>query len=156
MAKVQNRDRLLKKLADLPTKTRAAIKPAIQQGADEIVAMQKRLVPKRSHNLERSIKSVSGNYTPDNANVRGVGGGGKGGDPDLTVHVVAGDAKAWYARLVEFGTAPHINGGKFKGTQHPGAKARPYFYPAVRALRRRVKSRITRATKKAAQQVASQ
>jgi HK97 gp10 family phage protein len=115
--------------------------------------MQKRLVPKDSGALERSIKVVKGNYTPDNANVRGVGGAGAG-DPDLTVRVVAGNAEAWYARLVEFGTAPHENKGKFAGTDHPGTKAQPYFFPAVRALRRRVKARITRATKKAVKEVA--
>lgn len=116
--------------------------------------MQKRLVPKDSGALERSIRVVKGTYRPENANVRGVGGAGEG-DPDLTVRVVAGDATAWYARLVEFGTAPHENKGKFGGTQHPGTKPQPYFFPAVRALRRRVKARVTRATKKAAKEVAS-
>jgi len=116
--------------------------------------MQKRLVPKDSGALERSIRVVKGSYTPDNANVRGVGGAGDG-DPDLTVRVVAGDATAWYARLVEFGTAPHINRGRFPGTQHPGTRPQPYFFPAVRALRRRVKSRITRATRKAAREIAN-
>lgn len=138
----------------MPLKARQAIAPALEQGANEIAAMQKRLVPKASGALERSIRVVKGNYTPDNANVRGVGGAGAG-DPDLTVRVVAGDATAWYARLVEFGTAPHENGGRFAGTQNPGTKAQPYFYPAVRALRRRVKGRITRATKKAVKEVAS-
>lgn len=153
MAKVLNRERLLAKLAALPQKVKTQVGLAIDQGAAEIVSMQKRLVPKDSGALERSIKAVKGSYTPDNANVRGVGTTGAG-DPDLTVHIVAGNAEAWYARLVEFGTAPHINGGKFKGTSNPGTSARPYFYPPVRALRRRVKSRITRATKKAAQEVA--
>jgi HK97 gp10 family phage protein len=154
MAKVQNREQLLRKLAALPQKARRAIAPAIEQGADEIVAMQKRLVPKDSGALERSIRKVKGNYTPDNANVRGIGGAGAG-DPDLTVRVVAGDAGAWYARLVEFSTAPHANKGLFEGTQHPGTKAQPFFFPAVRALRRRVKARITRATKKAVREIAS-
>ncbi|MFC4172640.1 HK97-gp10 family putative phage morphogenesis protein [Microvirga sp. GCM10011540] len=154
MAKVRNREKLLRKLAALPQKVRDHVGPAIRQGADEIVAMQKRLAPKDSGALARSIQAVRGSYTPENANVRGVGTTGEG-DPDLTVHIVAGNAEAWYARLVEFGTAPHENKGKFAGTQHPGTRPQPYFYPPVRALRRRVKSRITRATKKAAKEAAS-
>jgi hypothetical protein len=120
--------------------------------------MQKRLAPKDSGALERSINYVRGTYTPENSNVRGVGGGkGQGsivGDPDLSYHIVAGDDVAWYARLIEHGTPPHINKGMSPGTQHPGTKPQPYFYPAFRALRRRVKSRITRATKKAVKEIA--
>lgn len=152
MAKVQNREKLLRKLAALPQKARQAIGPALEQGAAEIVAMQKRLVPKDTGALERSIKYVKGTYTPDRK-ARGLGGSGAG-DPDLTVRVVAGDAEAWYARLVEFGTPPHVNAGKFAGSQHPGTRPQPFFYPPVRALRKRVKSRITRATKKAAREIA--
>ncbi|MCB5173646.1 HK97-gp10 family putative phage morphogenesis protein [Microvirga lenta] len=155
MARVRNRDKLLRKLAALPQKARQTIGPAIDQGAAEIVGMQKRLVPKESGALERSIRAVKGNYKAENANVRGVSAGGVQGDPDLSVTIVAGDAAAWYARLVEFGTAPHENKGLFAGTQHPGTRPQPYFYPPVRALRKRVKSRITRATKKAAREVAS-
>lgn len=154
---LRNRDRLLKKLAELPEAMRKAVGPAMDQGADEIVALQKRLAPKKSGALARSIKKVKGSYRPDNANVRGVGVGSEGieGDPDLSVHVVAGDAEAFYAAFVEFGTAPHVNGGKFAGTEHPGAKAQPFFYPAYRALRKRTKARITRAGRKAAKEMAS-
>lgn len=45
--------------------------------------------------------------------------------------VQAGDANAYYVRWVEFG--------------HGNAAARPFFYPTVRALRRRVKARVVRA-----------
>lgn len=45
--------------------------------------------------------------------------------------VQAGDEKAFYPKWVEFG--------------HDKAAARPFFYPTVRALRRRVKARVTRA-----------
>jgi len=129
--------------------------------------MQKRLAPEESGALKRSIKRVKGSYKPDNANVRGVGGGGVEGDPELSVFIVAGDAEAWYARLVEFGTPPHqikpkrrkamkFGDENFATTiNHPGAKHTPFFYPPVRALRRRVRSRITRATKKAVREIAT-
>jgi HK97 gp10 family phage protein len=71
------------------------------------------------------------------------------------MRIVAGDAKAWYARLVEFGTAPHVNGGRFAGTLHPGASPRPFFYPVFRANRRRARSRLTRAIRKGIKEAAS-
>ncbi|HEV2557960.1 MAG TPA: HK97-gp10 family putative phage morphogenesis protein [Microvirga sp.] len=149
MAKVQNRERLLAKLAAIPPKMREAMSTAMQQGADEITRLQKNLAPQKSGALRNSIRNVKGSYTPDNANVRGVGGGGGEGDPELTIHLVAGDATAYYAAFVEFGTAPHAQGGKFAGTEHPGTRPRPFFYPAYRSLKRRYRARLTRATKKA-------
>lgn len=38
--------------------------------------------------------------------------------------------KAYHAHLVEFGTAPHINRGKFSGSKHPGTAAQPFVRPA--------------------------
>lgn len=38
--------------------------------------------------------------------------------------------KGRHGHLVEFGTAPHINGGVFAGTQNPGTAARPFMRPA--------------------------
>lgn len=145
---IQNRDRLLKKLAAIQGAPRTAIKAALDKSAAEIVAMQKSLVPRKTGALANSIGYSFGGFTADNANVRGVSGGA-GGDPDLTVIIHAGDAKAFYAAWVEFGTAPHPSGGKFEGTENPGTPAQPYFYPAYRALKKRAKSRISRATKQA-------
>jgi HK97 gp10 family phage protein len=147
MAKVQNRERLLRKLAAIPQKVRQHLAPGIEQGAAEVVATAKRLAPKDSGALERSIKYIKGS--------RATSKGTQEGDPDLTVHIVAGNDEAWYARLVEFGTPPHENKGKFAGTQHPGTRPQPYFYPAWRAYRKRVKSRITRAMKKGIKEAVS-
>lgn len=152
MAKVQNREKLLRKLAALPQKVRDQVGPAIKQGADEIVAMQKRL--SHSRRVADSIQAVKGNVSTRTSG--SLSAGGVKGDPDLTVTITAGSEEAYWARWQEFGTAPHKVGGKFEGADHPGTAAMPFFYPPVRALRRRVKSRITRATKKAAREVASQ
>lgn len=150
--KIRGRERLLAKMKALPPQVRSAIKQALAQGADEITNMQKRLVPVDSGDLRDSIAQTWGagkvRYSSLNA-------GAETGDPDLTVRLSAGNSKVRYAHLVEFGTAPHINGGKFAGSQHPGTAAHPFFFPAYRALRKRVKSRITRATNKAAKTVAS-
>lgn len=124
------------------------MRAALETGAQQVVATAKRLVPKDSGDLERSIGYTFGNYAPENSNVRGVTSGG-GGDPDLSVTIHAGDAKAFYAAFVEFGTSPHDNGGKFKGTKHPGSTPSPFFFPAYRANKKSVKARVTRAMNKA-------
>lgn len=35
-----------------------------------------------------------------------------------------------HGHLLEFGTAPHVNGGVFTGTQHPGTAPQPFVRPA--------------------------
>lgn len=151
---IQGREPLLRKLAKVHPDIRKALKPALLEAGNEIANLQRKLAPQRTGALRRSIKVVSGDFKSDNPNVRGVGGQGRG-DPDLTVRVVAGDAEAFYAAWVEFGTAPHTNAGKFAGTQNPGATPRPFFFPAYRALKKRVKSRITSVTRKAIKGVVS-
>lgn len=148
MSKITGRDRLLKKMAAIPAEIRKEMAAAIRQGADEIVGLQKRLAPVQSGDLRDSIVASSGKAAPKYSTFKGKSGGGES-DPDLSVTISAGNAKVRYSHLVEFGTAPHLNGGKFAGTQNPGTPARPFFFPAYRALRRKVKGRITRSTKKA-------
>lgn len=158
--KIQGRERLLAKMKALPGEVRSAIKQALAEGADEITDMQKRLAPVSatgSHGnapgaLRDSIVQTWGGGKVRYSSL--AGNAGEAGDPDLSVRISAGNSKVRYAHLVEFGTAPHINAGKFAGTQNPGAAAQPFFFPAYRALRKRVKSRITRATNKAAKKVA--
>lgn len=43
---------------------------------------------------------------------------------------VGPSSPAYHAHLVEFGTAPHINGGRFAGSQHPGTSPQPFARPA--------------------------
>lgn len=50
--------------------------------------------------------------------------------------------KAYHAHLVEFGTAPHINGGKFAGSKHPGTAPQPFARPAWDATQAEVLARI--------------
>ena len=150
MAKVDGLDRLKARFAKIPPHVRSAMRQAMADGADEVTAMQKRLVPKRTGALADSIvQTWGGDVGPAYASLRSGGGGRAAGD--LSVKVTAGNTRVRYAHLVEFGTAPHIAGGMFKGAQHPGTRAQPFFYSAWRALKRRVKSQITRASKKAIQ-----
>lgn len=152
--KISGRSALLRKLATLPEAARQEIGKAIKTSADEIVSAQKRQAPKRTGALAASIVASTGANVPKYASV-GLTGSGQAGDPDLTVVISAGNTRVRYAHLVEFGTAPHENKGLFEGSQHPGAKPAPFFYPVYRAYRKRVKSRITRATRKSARAAAS-
>lgn len=149
--RLERQQELLRKMSEIPSAIRSAMKQALAEGADEINDMQRRLAPKKTGKLAASIKQTWGG---GKERYSSVSAGTGDGDPDLTVTLSAGNSKVRYAHLVEFGTAPHTLGGIFKGAQHPGTAAQPFFFPAYRALRRRVKSRITRATKRAVQQAA--
>lgn len=105
----------------------------LESGADDIVRTAKILVPVKSGATRASIRKERV----------------AGGDADLTIAVVAGGRTVPQARWIEFGTAPHINKGRFAGTQNPGMAAQPFFYPAYRLKKRAVKARVTRAMKKA-------
>ena len=116
MAKVEGLERLKRRLAKLPKKMKAEVKVALEKSADELVAMQRRLVPVDQGDLRDSIQKRDGNH-------------------ELSVEVVAGSDKAFYATFVEFGTR-----------ERP---AQPFFFPPYRALRKRIKSRTSRAVGKA-------
>ncbi len=139
--KIEGKDRLKRKLQAMPKTARAEIRKALETSAAEMADTAKQFVPVASGDLKASIGYTFGDYRAENANVRGVsGGGGKLGDKDLTVTIHAGDAKAFYASFVEFGTV--------------NASANAYFFPAYRLVKRRVKGRVSRATNKAAKMVA--
>lgn len=59
------------------------------------------------------------------------------------------------AVLAESGTHAHRAGGKFKGALIPAEQPRQFFYPAYRALKKRIKSRISRAITKGIKKVAA-
>lgn len=154
--KIEGREALKRKLKAMPQVARTEIRKALEQSAREIVDAAKGFAPAQSGALRNSIDFTFGDYKPANSNVRGATAtGGKLGDKDLTVTVHAGDETAFYAAFVEFGTAPHQVGGLYAGATHPGSSPRPFFFPAYRLTRKRVKGRITRATNKAAKKVAA-
>jgi hypothetical protein len=149
------RAQVLARLAAIPRHVRKAVGDAMQAGADEITEMQKRFAPVGVRDpkrvLKKSIYNVKGEIPgarPDTT-IRG--------DPDLTIHLLAGGASpytgfVWYARHVEFGTKPHVLGGRFAGRQHPGTRPQPFFFPVYRTMRRRYKARVTRAMRRAIRQ----
>lgn len=142
---------LQRKLDRLPQVAKARIREAMEQGAEEIVAMMRSFVPVDSGALKESIGWTWGR-APKGAltlgKVQSVGG-------DLTITVYAGNSEAYWARWVEFGTKAHTAGGQFAGATIPAIPASPYFFVSYRANRKKVKSRITRAINKAAKEVAA-
>lgn len=152
MAKITGRESLLAKMAKMPTAVRSAVKQALAQGADETQADMRRLAPKKTGALAESIVQTWGGGKVRYSSLSG--DTGEAGDPDLSVRISAGNSKVRYSHLVEFGTAPHKNGGLFEGTQHPGTTAQPFFYPAYRSNRRKVRARMSRAAAKALKQAA--
>lgn len=49
----------------------------------------------------------------------------------------------FYSHLVEFGTKPHINGGKFAGSKHPGTRPQPFLRPAWDSTQAEALTRIS-------------
>lgn len=137
------RYKLTKKIPDL---VRAAVQEAMELSAEETVAAMKSLVPVESGDLRDSIGWTWGEPPKGAVIVARSQAKSKTG---LRITIYAGNDQAYYARWVEFGTAPHVNGGKFAGTQNPGMRAKPFFFPGWRLVRRRVKGRVTRSIKKA-------
>ena len=153
------------KLKKIPAEARSAIKQALAESADETVATMKNLAPVSktgSHGwepgmLRESIVATFGDgSTPKYAAFTARKGRRrvKAADPDLSVTITAGNEDVRYAHLVEFGTAPHVNGGRFKGSQHPGTQAQPFFYPGYRANKKKAAARIKRAVKRGIQAAA--
>lgn len=136
---------LNKKVAAIPKRVEARARAAMEAGADELVDMMKRFVPVDDGDLRDSIGWTWGAAPKGSVALAESTADSRG----LKITVYAGNEKAYYARWVEFGTAPHVNGGKFPGTQNPGIRAQSFFFPSWRALRKRIQARIRRETAKA-------
>lgn len=147
-------DRLRRKLREIPKQAQVEIAKAMEEGAEEIVAMARSLVAVDEGTLRDSIGWTWGE-APQGSIVLGRVKGRRGrSSSNMRITIFAGNREAFYARWREFGTAPHVNAGLYPGTQHPGTPARPFFFVAYRANRKRVRGRVSRAVGKAARKVA--
>lgn len=160
MSRMERLDRARAKLRALPKAVRAEIAAALQASAEQIAGTARSFAPRDSGDLARSIRVEDGSFVQKNANVRGVtiGKAQFAGDPDLVRYIVAGDDRAWYARLIEFGTKARTvrNWYGREGVAVPvgAGPAQPFMGPAYRTNKRQIRARIARATRKAAQDVA--
>ena len=124
----------------MPARIRLAAAAAMEQGADEMVAMMQRLVPVDDGQLRASIGWTWGDAPAGSFTVTTIKGGRRAGTDvaalRLTIYATAKDEKGRpYASWVEFGTKR--------------SAANPFFWPSYRALRKRVAGRIYRAIRKA-------
>lgn len=148
---VRNKDKLLRKLGQLAPATQKNLAEANRQTADEMVALARNFAPSRTGALRESIVATPPGGTPP-AHSQGAGAGVV---PEGAYAVSAGNSKVRYARLVEYGTSPHDNEGRFKGTQNPGARRQPFFWTAYRLIRKKMRSRASRSINKAVKEVAA-
>ena len=128
----------------IPRAVVAATIKAMEKSADEIVASMKGFVPVDDGDLRDSIGWTWGE-PPQGAVIVSKSSATPGSG--LRITIFAGNQDAFYARFVEFGTAPHVAGRD--GVAHPGAGAHPFFFPGYRLNKKRAKSRITRTMRKA-------
>lgn len=161
MAKMKGLEALQAKLKRMPKAARSEIRQALAEGSDAMVATMRKLAPvspSGTHgfppgHLRASIVATFGDGSvPKYAAFRARKGRRviRANDPDLSVTITAGDEDVRYAHLVEFGTRPHPNKGKFAGTMHPGTRPQPFFYPGYRAHKKSVRARIARAINRSA------
>lgn len=185
--RVRGLDRLKRQLSALPNSVRAAMSDALADGAAEMAGAIRRAAPRldvatkrrRPGALQDSVGSCAGPPPKTSATgaLRGKAAVGNHAlanwaldDAGLLYSVYAGNDEAYYARWVEFGTAPSTKGqrvgarasdvkqskqGRIAGRTHPGHRAQPFFYPNVRAKRKAVKAKVMRATRKAAKAIAA-
>lgn len=118
-----------KRLASIGPVAQAAARPVMEQGAKELVALMQQLCPVDDGVLRASIRwawvrAPAGAKVIDEMSIKG-----------LRIVIFAGDSEAFYARFAEFGTSD--------------TPAHPFFWPAYRALKTKIKGRITRAVRKA-------
>lgn len=123
-------DRLKRKLSSMPGAARKELRRALDQSAFEIADTAHANAPREDGNLRRSIRTENG-------------------DHDMQVHVLAGGPLTTRpVRKGQSATYDYALGTEFGNKDTP---AQPFFFPAYRANKRRVKSRVNRAVKKAAQ-----
>lgn len=136
-------DDLLKTLA--PKLEKNIMRAALRAGAAVLRGEARRLVPRDTQDLFKSIRVST--------RIR------KG---QITASVKAGNAIAYYAHMVEFGTRAHtekapkgaamdVNGVARRVVDHPGARQKPFlrntadnkFHEAVQTIAAKLRERLT-------------
>lgn len=122
-----------KRLQAIPRAVRDAVTPALIKGAEEIATRAKRNA-RPSKDTGALIASIAvtppGGTTPAYSQP-----GGANRVPENQATVTVGNTDVRYGHLVEYGTTK--------------AQAQPFFWPAVRAVGKRARNRVTRAMRKA-------
>lgn len=144
--------KLAKRLEAIPAEIVAELRPALVKGAEDVASAMRALAPEDEGDLKASIAVTGpGQTTPAYASE----GDRRTAGPNQAL-VTVGNPDVRHGHMVEFGTAPHTNGGQFAGTQNPGTEAQPFMQPAVRITRAKVQRRITTAINRAVKKAATE
>lgn len=123
--------RLKKRMMALPAAVREAATKSTLEAAEELAGAMRNLAPVDSGDLRDSIiVTPGGQSTPPYSQP-----GGSQMVPDHAAMVTVGNTNVRYPHLVEYGTRD--------------AQAQPFFWPAVRSKKKKIASRVKRATAKA-------
>lgn len=139
---VKGKDALFAKLQKLVPGIGKAMGEANRQTADEMAALARSFAPVKTGKLRSSIRVEPG---PRPGSYRVLAGG-----PSTTRYGYD------YAAAMEFGTSAHTNAGVFKGSENPGVHRQPFFFVALRLVRKPMRSRAARALNKAIKAVSGQ
>lgn len=120
-----NRDRLRRRLRAIPVEARKALKAQNAVNAAELVAVQKSFADASFSDPTGQLQSTIKHQDVSDST-------------RISQKVSAGAPGTPYAAWVEFGTSKN--------------DPRPFFWPAYRLMRRRMKARMGRAAKKAVQE----
>lgn len=162
MARYQNitgAEKIEKQLAGISRAAAEKIALALNKGADEIASRARVLAPQDTGRLKSELRTMSPFEATKRARgLRGVVGG------RVNTGIAAGvtTGRAFYARFVEFGREARAAGAVYrdkrgrrrvsKGSNK--SEAQPFFWPAYRSVRKRVRRRVATAVNRAAREVA--
>lgn len=151
-ARVEGLRKLDRQLAALGPAYKRKIKDVLEKNAAEMASAARVLAP---------VDAGPGRRKDGEPHLRDTITIERDRDDRLSLRVVV---KAFYGRFVEFGTDSGVRGttkvdrtrkGRRKVRRtHPGTAPQPFFFPAWRALRPRLKSRLSRAIRQAAAEAA--
>lgn len=141
----------MRKLAALHPTIATELNAMNKAAAEKMAEYARQFVPVRTGALKESIVVTPPGETPPPYSQGGVQGQPV---PENAYAVSAGNKAVRIAHLVEYGSNPHVLGGFFEGAQHPGSRARPFFWPAYRITKRAHRKESNKALTKAIKKVA--
>lgn len=124
--------RLKAQLDRVPKVAVEAAAQAMEEGADEIVALMRSMAPRRTGELADSIAWTWGDAPKGALVIDEIRSGARRGEQYATLRLTI-YVGAWYAHFPEFGTVK--------------APAHPFFFPGWRAKRREFRAKIRAAVR---------
>lgn len=154
-------DKALRTFPRIQQEAAQALVVSLNKGVEEIAGRVRVLAP----DDPKTPHSIAANVKTDIENVAAKGKRGVSGfrSETLSARVYIPNAPSFHARFLEFGTAASTKGQRIRNASgrvrrarrsHPGTTAQPFFFVAVVSLKKRVRTRVTRALRAAAKKVA--